>query len=248
MKPRQTSVAYRGAIVASTLFFAGIVASAYLLFMAYKDFSIENLQVACIVVGATFLLGTTALYLLTSHKEIKVVYMEKQSANIQHEEIVVADAASQLDVQPIAKIVDSPHNALQSALNEICNQLQAGQGAIYIAKDQLLELKYGYALTLDRQASIQYEMGEGLVGRVAELKEMLYLDKLPENYITVYSGLGAASPSYLVIAPIIKGTQVEGVLEISTFQPLNEPTLNKLKEVTEILTSTIHKENMIAYA
>jgi hypothetical protein len=247
MKPRQTSVAYTGAIVASTLFFAGIVASGYLLFMAYKDFSIDTLQVACVSVGATFLFGALAINLLTIHKEAKVVYMEKQSENVERDETVATHEASQLDVQAIAKIVDGPYNALQSALNEICNQLQAGQGAIYIAKDQLLELKYGYALSQDRQ-STQYEIGEGLVGRVAALKEILYLDKLPENYITVYSGLGAASPSYLAIAPIINGTQVEGVLEISTFQPLTEVTLNKLKEVTEMLTRTMHKENMTEYA
>jgi hypothetical protein len=248
MKLRQSSLAYKGSFLASTLFFMGIVVSAYSLFVIQGSHTIMDFKMACTAIGTTFLFGALAINLLASNKEVKVVYIEKQTDGAQAEQTVELDEASQLDVNEIEKILEGPYDSLQGALNEICNQLQAGQGAIYIAHDHQLDLKYGYALSIDRQTAIRYELGEGLVGRVAAQKQMLYIDKLPEDYITVYSGLGSASPSFLVLIPIVNGKKVEGVLEVSTFQALNEMTLEKLKNITEILAGAMHKENMVEYA
>lgn len=45
----------------------------------------------------------------------------------------------------------------------------------------------------------------------------LYVDDIPEGYIYVISGLGSASPKYLLIVPFKKQEQVIGMLEIASF-------------------------------
>lgn len=244
----KTSILHKAPTVLATLFFIGIVTSAYTLFLVGENSGAHNLLIASIVIAATFLCGIVAIYVLAARKNEKVVYVEKtKHAELVSQEIVTEETG-QLNINQIEKIVEGPYDSLQNALNEVCEQLQAGQGAIYIADQQKFNLKYGYAISFDKQLATQYEFGEGLIGRVASEKKMLCIDKLPENYLTIFSGLGSASPSYLVMVPIVKANKVEGVLELAMFHVVNNSTLEQLKKVTEILAGVMHKDKMIEYA
>jgi hypothetical protein len=244
----KTSILYKAPTLLATLFFIGIVASAYTLFLAGKNPGVDSLFIASILIAVTFLLGIVTIYILTSRKNEKVVYVEKSKQVELVNQEIVTEEIGQLNINHIEKIVEGPYDSLQNALNEVCEQLQAGQGAIYLADQQKLDLKYGYAISFDKQLTTQYEFGEGLIGRVASEKKMLCIDKLPENYLTIFSGLGSASPSYLVMVPIVKVNKVEGVLELAMFHSLNKSTLDQLKKITEILAGVMHKDKMIEYA
>ena len=173
------------------------------------------------IVGATFLVGLLAIFFNAKYRQEVVVYVEKKKEEAV-QKAVVKD--TQLDDEALKKAGHDP----QLVLNEICNRLGAGQGAIYVNKDGTLELAYGYALP-DVQAS--YKVGEGLVGRVASEKSALYLDELPEGYITVFSGLGNSSPRRLALIPINSG-----VIEIATFSDIHPSTLKHIEEsCSEIL-------------
>ncbi len=242
----KTSILYKAPTVAATLFFIGIVTSAYALHTLGGNTG--SLLPASIVIGATFLCGIVSIYLLTARKNEKIVYVEKTKQEEIQDQQVKIEEVGQLNINQIETIVEGPYDSLQNALNEVCDQLQAGQGAIYMANSQKLELKYGYAISFDNGLSTEYEFGEGLIGRVAAEKKMLYIDKLPENYLTIFSGLGAASPSHLVMAPIINANKIEGVLEVAMFHSLNTSTLEQLKKIAEVLAGVMHKDKMIEYA
>ncbi len=77
------------------------------------------------------------------------------------------------------------------------------------------------------------------MGRVAAEGNTIYLDKLPEGYITIFSGLGAASPSFLAIVPIKDQTGVTGIIEIASFKELNKNTLADLEKVGGMLAEVI---------
>lgn len=235
------SISYKGSFLITTLFFLSMVISAYSLLSIRNKLVAGEFLFATIAIGVTFLLAAVAILLSTRYKAEKVVYIGNKTQEVEQEQVTVEQEASQLEIQDITKILENPYDSLQNALNEVCNKLEAGQGAIYIADDQKLELKYGYALTLDRHTSISFQFGEGLVGRVASQMEMLCLDNLPPDYMTVYSGLGAASPAFLAIVPIIKKHKVKGVLEVSTFQALNESTRIKLKSIADLLAEGMNK-------
>ncbi len=217
------------------LFYTGIAGSALLLVLL--QFNNGNVWVAYTVIALTFMLGVLAVTAMSRSAKQVVVYLEKQkdvnaSKDQQHTGI-----QSQLNMQVLTET--TPQGA-QRFLNEICKQLQAGQAAVYKAANEQLNLMVGYALNTSEQASVAtYAFGEGLIGRVAVEGTPLYIDKLPENYITIFSGLGSASPRYLMIVPLKDNEGVKGVLELALFVPLNNATRNDLLKVGELLTGLI---------
>jgi len=204
----------RVATLLTTIYFAGVLASTSIMY----GHAIEPWYS---VVGVTFFAGIVAIYFTARSRDEIVVYLEKKE-----EGGVVQQKSSTHGSQIDGVVIDQKDP--QQVLNEICQRLGAGQGAIYALQDDELTLKYGYA-TGNQTAS--YKVGEGLVGRVASENSRLYLDKLPENYITVFSGLGNASPAKLALIPI-----KNGVIELATFTDINESTLKHIEtSCSEIL-------------
>ncbi len=80
----------------------------------------------------------------------------------------------------------------------------------------------------------EFKEGEGLTGQVVKNKEFLYIDNVPDNYITILSGLGEGTPKYLILFPIIFENKVIGIIEFATFSQLprdSEKIFNKLRTV-----------------
>jgi hypothetical protein len=201
--------------VLTTIYFAGVLASSSVMY----GHAIEPWYS---LVGVTFFAGIVAIYFTARSKDEIVVYLEKKEEG----NVVVnkqsSNHGSQLDG------IEITQSDPQQALNQICQSLNAGQGAIYALKDDELSLTYGYAIG---NHSASYKLGEGLVGRVAAENQRLYLSQLPENYITVFSGLGNASPRRLALIPI-----KNGVIELATFTEINESTLKHIEtSCSEIL-------------
>ncbi len=80
----------------------------------------------------------------------------------------------------------------------------------------------------------EFKEGEGLTGQVVKNKKILYIDNVPNNYITILSGLGEGTPKYLTLFPLIFKEKVIGVIEFATFLPLprdSEKIFEKLETV-----------------
>lgn len=213
--------------------------SATMLFLLMKDTSAEAMHVTNRVVGATFFAGIIALFYTARAKKERVVYLERKKDN---DAMLLADQDEQgvMDEMEIKSIVQSRDNVAQKTLNTICSRLNAGQGAIYVMKEGRLELKFGYALPYE-SFSIGYDLGEGLVGRTAAEGNTLYLDQLPEGYITVFSGLGNSHPTRLVLVPVKDAdNKTKGVIEIATFSDINKPTLKQLESSAAVIAPTIY--------
>jgi len=88
----------------------------------------------------------------------------------------------------------------------------------------------------------QLELGEGLVGQCAIEKEKILLADVPRDYVTIFSGLGGASPQNILVIPVIFEGQVKGVLELASFErfsPTHEAFLDQLAESIGIVINTI---------
>ncbi|HZY78857.1 MAG TPA: GAF domain-containing protein [Cyclobacteriaceae bacterium] len=220
------------ATVLTTVYFTGILISATVLYALQGDLSKDAAWMCCRIVGVTLFIGIVAIYFTARSRDERVVYLDrKQEATDEKTDENKGD--SQLGEALLKNVTNS-----QQFLNEVCSRVGAGQGAIYIENEGNLELKYGYALGSERM-SVAFQIGEGLVGRVAADGKALYLDELPEGYITVFSGLGNASPTRLALVPIRSGERVIGVIEIATFSDLNKSTLSHLEEAAgKIVTTT----------
>lgn len=125
----------------------------------------------------------------------------------------------------------------------LCEYLKANQGAIFIVQQEneetILALQAAYAYGKQRHRKSTVKPGEGLLGQVYIEKGPLYLDKLPEDYPQITSGLGKATPNYLYIVPVKQAEKVVGVIEMASFRELDPHERLFLEKVSEGVATAI---------
>jgi CheY-like chemotaxis protein len=64
--------------------------------------------------------------------------------------------------------------------------------------------------------------GEGLLGQAIKEHRMIWVNEVPEGYLTVASSLGKALPRQLLIVPISREGQTNAVMELGFFRPVTQ--------------------------
>jgi methyl-accepting chemotaxis protein len=133
---------------------------------------------------------------------------------------------------------------LLSILSYILKYLKADQGAIFILnslnpKHPYLELRSAYAYDKKKALEAKIEIGESLVGRCFEEKEVIYMTNIPEGYTFVSSGLGGHEPRALFLMPLLFEDEPFGVIEIASFRELADFEIEFLKTIGERVASSI---------
>ncbi len=75
--------------------------------------------------------------------------------------------------------------------------------------------RYAY---YSQQEPSEFSVGEGIAGQVAKDHKVLNINNLPDNYITILSGLGSSSPKHLLIIPFVLNGEAIGIMELASFQ------------------------------
>ncbi len=121
--------------------------------------------------------------------------------------------------------------------------LEANQGGLYTVnrENEETEIRLEACYAYDRKKYVQKTIapGEGLIGQVFLEQQPMRLTEVPENYVTITSGLGKATPRSLVIVPLMVNEVVEGILEIATFKPTEDHHLDFLEKAGESLAAFI---------
>lgn len=186
-----------------------------------------------VVIALAFALCYAAVHYTRKSKKEIIVYLDKKAEQKNQQSAGNADSSTTggVDVKALKEKISKAkvrEEKWQEALNHLCNSLNAGQGALYIAQSKgnqkSIELQSSYALVLgEGESNPSFLWGEGLIGQAAASGKSLYLDELPEGYARrIESGLGSALPKFLFIMPLKKENEVVGVVELATFTPLNE--------------------------
>ena len=125
-------------------------------------------------------------------------------------------------------------------MDELAPLVGAQHGTFFLAEpgadgETQLRLIAGYGLRADKEAPIQYQLGQSLIGQVAQSKRSVVVANLPEGYVKISSGLGDAPPTNLAVVPILFEDQVLGVIELASFTAFSQVQTDFLEQLTETL-------------
>ncbi len=134
-----------------------------------------------------------------------------------------------------------PSMLSKNVVSYLAKYLDAQVGVMYLSDgDGTLRLTGSYAFTQRKRLANTIKAGEGLVGQAALEKESISISEVPEDYVTVNSGLGEAAPRNLLATPVMLEGRVKGVLELGTFTRFNDTQIELLKLVSENIAISIN--------
>ncbi len=239
-------------------FFVAVLFTAYFIYklpddLVYQGGMIDSHRASgvyvklSVIIGLAFAFGYATIHYLQISKKETIVYLDKKTENSSNQQGSGSGAGyaqgsfNANALRDTIKKAKTVEEKWQQGLNLLCDQLNAGQGALYLiqtkGEKKSLELKSGFALILgEGEKAPSFELGEGLIGQVAASGKSLYLDELPEGFAArIESGLGAALPKFLFILPIKKEHEIVGVIEVAMFTAFAEADRKQALEAGTIL-------------
>jgi putative methionine-R-sulfoxide reductase with GAF domain len=138
----------------------------------------------------------------------------------------------------------------QKLISNLVKYLNANQGQIYVVENnaddkEILRLAATYAWNRTKYHKKLIEKGDGLVGQAWIEAEKIYMTEVPSDYIIISSGTGEASPSNILIVPMKVNEEIFGILEIASFNILENYQIEFVEKLGEVIASALstHKIN-----
>ncbi len=147
-----------------------------------------------------------------------------------------------------ANILRNNSKDLQQLSDEVLKNLvkyvEGNQGAIFLINEEdknnvYLELISAYAWDRKKHLEMRVLLGEGLVGACALEKETIILTEIPEEYISISSGLGEANPNCILLVPLKQDDKVVGVFEVASFKVFEQYEIEFIEKVAESIAATV---------
>jgi PAS domain S-box-containing protein len=119
------------------------------------------------------------------------------------------------------------------------------QGAFYVVDgeiedEKVIRMKASYAYNRKKYMHSEFKFAQGLVGQAAVERESIHRTEIPDDYMTITSGLlGHRKPTSILITPLITHDVVYGVIELAAFQKFTPLQCNLINELSDIIARTI---------
>jgi len=127
----------------------------------------------------------------------------------------------------------------QKILSEFAAVMDSKHGMFYVLGsdngNSKLSLLASYAHHERKNLANTFAIGQGLVGQCALEKQKILVSNLPDDYIRIGSGVGEASPSSVVVVPVIFNGQVKAVIEQACFDCFSPVQLDYLDQAASTL-------------
>lgn len=129
-------------------------------------------------------------------------------------------------------------------IQELVEYVDVQVGGIYLMqKDKrnrdVLELTAAYAYDRNKFIKKTIMLKEGLVGTCAAEEQIVYLRKVPKDYISIASGLGSIPPKAIILMPLKVEDRVLGVLELGSIKEFEKHHIEFLEKLSDNIALTI---------
>ncbi len=127
-------------------------------------------------------------------------------------------------------------------LQNLVHYVGAIQGGLFIYDEDSQELYLLSAYAYNRKKFMQknIKLGEGQVGTCAIEKEKIFLTDVPDDYLTITSGLGEANPRNILLVPLKLEDKVFGVIELASFEVFEPHKVEFIEKVAESIAAVIN--------
>ncbi len=144
----------------------------------------------------------------------------------------------------LRKSSDNFEEYLFNIISKVVNYLGAEQGGIFLLNEEnpekpFLELRTAFAYDRKKVLEAKVEIGESLVGRCFQEKELIHLTNLPDGYTFITSGLGGHDPQSLLLLPLMFEAETFGVIEIASLRVFADFEIDFLTSIGERIASSI---------
>ena len=143
----------------------------------------------------------------------------------------------------IRKNSDNVKNLADDFISGIVKYLGINQGGLFLheeeGSDEYLSLVACYAFERKKFLTKRIEIGQGLVGQCFLEKDIIYMTKVPDEYVHITSGLGEANPGCIMMMPLMTNETIVGVLELAAFKPFTNAQIELVKRAAENIASSI---------
>jgi len=182
---------------------------------------------------------------LTDIDEIENSASQKQTSKSEEE-----DAQMNFDIDEIEEKL-LPTNDKNTPLSKYCEQILSNiakeydivQGLFYYRKKDsdlfTIASKYAY---FGEEEPQDFELGKTLSGQTAKNQKVLNLTQIPDNYITILSGLGSSSPDCLLFVPVIHEEKTVGIMELASFKTFSKETEQIFTQLSERIGNKISEK------
>ncbi len=146
-------------------------------------------------------------------------------------------------ISTILRLHTDINDLAYDTLVNLINYIDVTQGAFYTFDEEEKNLINVATFAYNRKKYVtqEFKIGQGLIGQAAYEMETIYRTEIPDDYITITSGiLGDEKPSCILIVPLITDEKLQGVIEFASLK--NDVThlkINFVEELSDILARTL---------
>lgn len=114
-------------------------------------------------------------------------------------------------------------------------------GAIYIrTNNDTYKMLGSYAYKKSQNLSNEIKLGEGMIGQSAFEKHSIIITNVPEEYVSISTGIGEAVPRNILVTPCIDNNEVVCIIELGSFKDFTNEQVQFVEEVSESIAISIN--------
>ena len=185
---------------------------------------------------------TMAGKMVRMRNQLKAIKVDEQKRLWTNEGLAKYSEIARLNEKSVEKLC-------QSSLSFLINYTNAQVGSIFVLsvdeQDPCLDLAATFAYDSKKNLTKRIGVGQGLIGQAFLTGETLCMNKIPEGYLKIASGLGETPPSFLVIVPFKFNEKTEAMLEIASLSQIEGYQISFLEKCGEYMAASLQSNKGI---